>query len=79
MTTPALLGTTAKTVSQNADVRMEALVTLLMANVHVSMNGKENSVILVSKPWCACGFCILISSSVLTDRYAFHNDYTRRL
>ena len=35
MTTPALLGTTAKTVSQNADVRMEALVTLLMANVHV--------------------------------------------
>ena len=33
--TPALLGTTAKTVSQNAGVRMEGLVTLLMANVHV--------------------------------------------
>lgn len=33
-TTPALLGTTARTVSQSADVRMEVLVTQLTAPVH---------------------------------------------
>jgi len=35
VTTPALLATMAATVSQNAGVKMEALVTQLMANVHV--------------------------------------------
>lgn len=36
MKTPALLGTMAKTVTQNAGVgRIKGLVTLLMANVHV--------------------------------------------
>ena len=35
MTTPAQLATMARTVSQNAAVKMEGLVTLLMASVHV--------------------------------------------
>ena len=41
VTTLVLLGTMARTVNQNAGVRMEAHVTQLMATVPVWMNGKE--------------------------------------
>lgn len=48
VTTLALLGTLARTVNQNAGVRMEVHVTQLMATVPVWMNGKEKFVMSVS-------------------------------
>ncbi len=47
-TIPAPLGTTARTVSQSASVRMGLLVTQSMATVHAWMSGKGRSVISVS-------------------------------